>query len=96
VAAVVGGAKVSSKLDVLKHLVTQVDHLVIGGGMANTFLAARGVNVGKSLCEHDLTGTAEAIMDAADASAARSTCLTRLWCRRNSPPIRLRCALQCA
>jgi phosphoglycerate kinase len=43
VAAVVGGAKVSSKLDVLKHLVTQVDHLVIGGGMANTFLAARGV-----------------------------------------------------
>ncbi|MDE1915071.1 MAG: phosphoglycerate kinase [Sphingomonadales bacterium] len=66
VAAVVGGAKVSSKLDVLKHLVTKVDHLVIGGGMANTFLAARGVNVGKSLCEHDLTGTAEAIMDAAD------------------------------
>jgi phosphoglycerate kinase len=68
VAAVVGGAKVSSKLDVLKHLVTQVDHLVIGGGMANTFLAARGVNVGKSLCEHDLTSTAEAIMDAADAA----------------------------
>lgn len=66
VAAVVGGAKVSSKLDVLKHLVTKVDHLIIGGGMANTFLAARGVDVGKSLCEHDLTGTAEAIMDAAD------------------------------
>jgi phosphoglycerate kinase len=66
VAAVVGGAKVSTKLDVLQHLVTQVDHLIIGGGMANTFLAARGVNVGKSLCEHDLTGTAEAILDAAD------------------------------
>ncbi|MFT4027802.1 MAG: phosphoglycerate kinase [Novosphingobium sp.] len=66
VAAVVGGAKVSSKLDVLKHLVGQVDHLIIGGGMANTFLAARGVNVGKSLCEHDLTGTAEEIMEAAD------------------------------
>ncbi|RZK02905.1 MAG: phosphoglycerate kinase [Novosphingobium sp.] len=66
VAAVVGGAKVSSKLDVLKHLVGQVDHLIIGGGMANTFLAARGVDVGKSLCEHDLTGTAEEIMDAAD------------------------------
>ena len=66
VAAVVGGAKVSSKLDVLKHLVGQVDHLIIGGGMANTFLAARGVNVGKSLCEHDLTGTAEEIMDNAD------------------------------
>ena len=66
VAAVVGGAKVSTKLAVLKHLVTRVDHLIIGGGMANTFLAARGVNVGKSLCEHDLTGTAEEIFDAAD------------------------------
>lgn len=66
VAAVVGGAKVSSKLDVLKHLVGQVDHLIIGGGMANTFLAARGVKVGKSLCEHDLAGTAEEIMDNAD------------------------------
>jgi phosphoglycerate kinase len=68
VAAVVGGAKVSSKLDVLKHLVGKVDHLIIGGGMANTFLAARGVDVGKSLCEHDLAPTAEAILDAADAS----------------------------
>lgn len=68
VAAVVGGAKVSSKLDVLKHLVGQVDHLIIGGGMANTFLAARGVDVGKSLCEHDLAATAEEIMDAADKS----------------------------
>lgn len=68
VAAVVGGAKVSSKLDVLRHLVGQVDHLIIGGGMANTFLAARGVDVGKSLCEHDLTGTAEQIMDAAEKS----------------------------
>jgi phosphoglycerate kinase len=66
VAAVVGGAKVSTKLDVLKHLVGKVDHLIIGGGMANTFLAARGVDVGKSLCEHDLTGTAEDILDAAD------------------------------
>ena len=66
VAAVVGGAKVSSKLDVLSHLVAKVDHLIIGGGMANTFLAARGVNVGKSLCEHDLAATAEAILDAAD------------------------------
>ena len=66
VAAVVGGAKVSTKLDVLKHLVAKVDHLIIGGGMANTFLAARGVDVGKSLCEHDLKETAEAILDAAD------------------------------
>lgn len=68
VAAVVGGAKVSSKLDVLTNLMTKVDHLIIGGGMANTFLAARGVDVGKSLCEHDLAATAEKIMDAADAA----------------------------
>ncbi len=68
VAAVVGGAKVSSKLDVLRHLVTRVDHLIIGGGMANTFLAARGIDVGKSLCEHDLADTAEAILAAADAA----------------------------
>jgi phosphoglycerate kinase len=66
VAAVVGGAKVSTKLDVLKHLVGKVDHLIIGGGMANTFLAARGVDVGKSLCEHDLTGTADEILENAD------------------------------
>jgi phosphoglycerate kinase len=68
VAAVVGGAKVSSKLEVLRHLVSRVDHLIIGGGMANTFLAARGVDVGKSLCEHDLAPTADAILDAADAA----------------------------
>ena len=66
VAAVVGGAKVSTKLDVLKHLVDKVDHLIIGGGMANTFLAARGIDVGKSLCEHDLRDTALDILDAAD------------------------------
>lgn len=69
VAAVVGGAKVSSKLDVLRHLVTKVDHLIIGGGMANTFLAARGVDVGNSLCEHDLTDTANEILEAADAAS---------------------------
>ncbi len=68
VAAVVGGAKVSTKLAVLQNLVSKVQHLIIGGGMANTFLAARGVDVGKSLCEHDLTGTAEEIMEAADAA----------------------------
>ena len=66
VAAVVGGAKVSSKLVVLQHLVSQVDHLIIGGGMANTFLAAKGVDVGKSLCEHDLTGIALEILGSAD------------------------------
>lgn len=65
VAAVVGGAKVSTKLAVLEHLVDRVDHLIIGGGMANTFLAARDVGVGKSLCEHDLVGTVDAIFKAA-------------------------------
>jgi len=74
VAAVVGGAKVSTKLAVLEHLVARVDHLIIGGGMANTFLAARGVDVGKSLCEHELTPKVEAIMDAAD----RADCTVHL------------------
>jgi phosphoglycerate kinase len=68
VAAVVGGAKVSSKLGVLSHLVGKVDHLIIGGGMANTFLAARGVEVGKSLYEKDLLGEAENIFERADAA----------------------------
>ncbi|HET7576468.1 MAG TPA: phosphoglycerate kinase [Sphingomicrobium sp.] len=66
VAAVVGGAKVSTKLGVLGHLLGKVDHLIIGGGMANTFLAARGVSVGKSLCEHELTSEANAIFDRAE------------------------------
>jgi phosphoglycerate kinase len=68
VAAVVGGAKVSTKLAALGHLVSKVDHLIIGGGMANTFLAARGVNVGRSLCEHELTGEAENIFERAEAA----------------------------
>ena len=68
VAAVVGGAKVSTKLAVLGHLVAKVDHLIIGGGMANTFLAARGVAVGKSLCEKTLVGEAEAIFARAEAA----------------------------
>jgi phosphoglycerate kinase len=74
VAAVVGGAKVSSKLAVLGHLVGKVDHLIIGGGMANTFLAARGINVGKSLYEKDLLGEAEAIQE----TAALSSCTVHL------------------
>ncbi|WP_121061866.1 phosphoglycerate kinase [Chachezhania antarctica] len=68
VVAVVGGAKVSTKLDLLGNLVEKVDHLVIGGGMANTFLAAEGYDVGKSLCEHDMTGTAQKIMAQARAA----------------------------
>jgi phosphoglycerate kinase len=71
VIAIVGGAKVSTKIDLLTNLVTKVDALVIGGGMANTFLAARGTDVGNSLCEHDLAGTAKQIMiDAAAAGCA--------------------------
>jgi phosphoglycerate kinase len=68
VMAIVGGAKVSTKLDLLGNLVTKVDCLVIGGGMANTFLAARGVHVGKSLCEHDLAETAREIEKKAKAA----------------------------
>ena len=71
VVAIVGGAKVSTKIDLLMNLVGKVDALVIGGGMANTFLAARGTNVGKSLCEHDLAATAKQIMiEAATAGCA--------------------------
>jgi phosphoglycerate kinase len=71
VVAVVGGAKVSSKLELLGNLVEKVDTLVIGGGMANTFLAAQGIDVGKSLCEHDLAGTAREIMAKANAAGCR-------------------------
>ena len=61
-AAIVGGAKISTKLDLLGNLLAKVDALIIGGGMANTFLAAEGKRVGKSLAEHDLVGTARDIM----------------------------------
>jgi phosphoglycerate kinase len=67
VAAIVGGAKVSTKLDLLRNLVAKVDVLIIGGGMANTFLAAAGKAVGKSLCEHDLAATACQILGLAKA-----------------------------
>ncbi len=71
VVAIVGGAKVSTKIDLLMNLVKKVDALVIGGGMANTFLAARGTAVGKSLAEHDLAATAKQIMiEAATAGCA--------------------------
>lgn len=68
VAAIVGGAKISTKMEVLGHLSRQVDMMIIGGGMANTFLNARGVNVGKSLCEHDMADAARKIMDDAEAA----------------------------
>lgn len=62
VIAVVGGAKVSTKLDLLSNLLTKVDEIIIGGGMANTFLAAQDKPVGKSLCEHEMLGTARQII----------------------------------
>ncbi len=68
VVAVVGGAKVSTKLDLLGNLVGKVDHLVIGGGMANTFLVAQGVEVGKSLAERDMAETAREILAKAKAA----------------------------
>ncbi len=66
VAAVVGGAKVSTKMEVLGNLVGKVDLLIIGGGMANTFLHAQGINVGKSLCEHDMADAARDILKRAE------------------------------
>ena len=71
VVAIVGGAKVSTKLELLGNLVTRVDVLVIGGGMANTFLFAEGKGVGKSLCEKDLAETARSIAAAAEKAKCR-------------------------
>jgi phosphoglycerate kinase len=68
VIAVVGGAKVSTKLKLLGNLCTRVDQIIIGGGMANTFLAAMGAEVGKSLCEHDMIDTARQIMSKANGA----------------------------
>ena len=68
VIAIIGGAKVSTKLDLLENLVSKVDALVIGGGMANTFLHAQGIKVGKSLCEKDLAATALRVMEKAETA----------------------------
>ena len=68
VIAIIGGAKVSTKIDLLQNLVSKVDALVIGGGMANTFLHAQGVGIGRSLAEKDLAATALRIFDKAEAA----------------------------
>jgi phosphoglycerate kinase len=68
---VVGGAKVSTKLELLGNLSKVADTIIIGGGMANTFLAAQGIDVGKSLCEHDMADTARAILKEADTNGCR-------------------------
>jgi phosphoglycerate kinase len=70
-AAIVGGAKVSTKLDLLNNLVKKVNVLVLGGAMANTFLSARGIEVGKSLCEHEMIERARSVMDAADRAGCQ-------------------------
>jgi phosphoglycerate kinase len=70
-AALIGGAKVSSKLEVIGHVLDRIDVLVIGGGMANTFLNAKGIGVGKSLCERDLAGTAREIIAKAEAKKVK-------------------------
>ncbi|MGH6953173.1 MAG: phosphoglycerate kinase, partial [Alphaproteobacteria bacterium] len=70
-AALVGGAKVSTKLRVLSNLAAKVDLLAIGGAMANTFLLARGLSVGRSLCERELTGEAEGVLTRAEAARCR-------------------------
>jgi phosphoglycerate kinase len=71
VVAVVGGAKVSTKIELLANLVTKVDHLVIGGGMANTFLVAEGIEVGKSLAEREMAETAREIRHRAQAAGCK-------------------------
>ncbi|MGY6694988.1 MAG: phosphoglycerate kinase [Roseinatronobacter sp.] len=71
VVAVVGGAKVSTKLELLSNLITRVDHLVIGGGMANTFLSAQGIEIGSSLAERDMADTAREILERADAAGCK-------------------------
>ncbi|MBK1617326.1 phosphoglycerate kinase [Lamprobacter modestohalophilus] len=78
--AIVGGSKVSTKLTVLEALSTKVDQLVVGGGIANTFIAADGHNVGKSLYEADLVGTAKALMEKATAAGATIPIATDVVC----------------
>ena len=85
VVAIVGGAKISSKLELLANLIRKVDALVIGGGMANTFLAAKGVAIGKSLNEPDLEKTAKQIMlSAADTRLRHRAADRRRGRRRRS------------
>ena len=71
VAAIIGGSKISSKLALLESLLAKVDVMIIGGGMANTFLKAKGFNIGSSLCENDLLDTAKKIMAAADKKGCK-------------------------
>ncbi len=90
--AIVGGSKVSTKLTVLESLSEKVDQLVVGGGIANTFLKAAGHEVGKSLCENDLVPTAKALMDKMSARGASVPIATDVVCAKqfdaNEPAIK--------
>ena len=88
VCAVVGGAKVSTKLDLLGNLVGKVGKLIIGGGMANTFLHAQGIKVGKSLCEKDLRRPRSRSWPRPRPPSARSCCRSTSWSPANSRPVR--------
>jgi phosphoglycerate kinase len=81
--AIVGGSKVSTKLTVLEALSEKVDQLVVGGGIANTFLKAMGHNVGKSLCEGDLVDTARALVEKMKARGANIPIATDVVCGKN-------------
>lgn len=71
VTALVGGAKISTKLDLLNNLIKKVNYLVLGGGMANTFICAQGNDIGKSLCEHDMLDTAREIIENAEKTGCK-------------------------
>ena len=86
VAAIVGGAKVSTKLELLGNLVGKVNVLMIGGAMANTFLAAQGIAVGRSLQEAEMHATALEILARAKAAGCRSCCRPMRWWRPSSSP----------
>ncbi len=86
VVAIVGGSKVSTKIDLLKNLVAKVDALVIGGGMANTFLHAAGLGVGKSLCERDLAPPPRRSSRRRGRTTAPSSCRWTAWWPRSSRP----------
>ena len=84
--AIVGGAKVSTKLQVLESLSRKVDQLIMGGEIANTFLSASGVNIGKSLCERELVGTAKKIMDSTNVPLPSDVVIAK-DCHADSAPI---------
>ncbi len=88
--AIVAGTKVSTKLELLSSLVGKVDQLIVGGGIANTFIAAMGHGVGKSLVETDLSTPRSRSWPTPRRAAPTSRCRPTSWSRRRSPPTRRR------